>query len=153
MWWFNRQKYYWTRSSLCDLHRPWDPSVSRDAPGLTQTITDSFKENSLESALEKIVFLSSDVASFTCGKNPGLIKLFQEDYPWISFIWCFSQRLELALKDALKEHVEPVNTILTQLYYLYTRSSKKHCELNNLYMLKGEFEMYTSGVRTVKIIF
>ena len=128
-------------------------SVSQDAPGLTQTITDSFKENSLESALEKIVFLSSDVASFTCGKNSGLIILFQEDYPWISFIWCFSQRLELALKDALKEHVEPVNTILTQLYYLYTRSSKKHCELNNLYMLKGEFEMYTSGVRTVKIIF
>ena len=31
-------------------------SVSQDAPRLKQSITDCFKENSLESALEKIVF-------------------------------------------------------------------------------------------------
>ena len=127
------------------------PSVSQDAPGLKQAITDSFKENSLQSALEKIVFFSSNGASVNCGKNSGFIKLFQEDYPWISFIWCFSHRLELALKDALKEHMEPGNTMLTHLYYLYTKSSKKHRKLKNLYdMLKGEFKMYTSRVRPVK---
>ena len=75
-------------------------SVSQDAPILKQALTDLFKENSLELALEKIIFLSSDGASVNCGKNSGLIKLFQEDYPWISFVWCFSHRLELALKDA-----------------------------------------------------
>ena len=56
------------------------PSVSQNGPGLKQAITDSFKENSLESALEKVVFLSSDRASVNCGYNSGLVKLFQEDH-------------------------------------------------------------------------
>ena len=99
---------------------------------------------------EKIVFLSSDGASVNCG-NSGLIKLFQEDYPSISFIWCFSHDLELAIKDALKEYMELVDTMLTHLYYLYSKSSRKHHKLQNLYdMLMGEFEMYTSGIRPVK---
>ena len=80
----------------------------------------------LEPALEKIVFLSSDGASVNCGKNSGFIKLF---YPWIYIMWCFSHRLELALKDALKEYMKPVDTTLTYLYYLYTKSSKKHMVL------------------------
>ena len=62
---------------------------------------DSFKENSLERALEKIIFLYSDGASVNSGKDSGLIKLLQEEYPWISFIWCFSHRLELALANEL----------------------------------------------------
>ena len=99
---------------------------------------------------EKIVFLSSDGASVNCG-NSGLIKLFQEDYPSISFIWCFSHELELAIKDALKEYMELVNTMLTHLYYPYSKSSRKHHKLQNLYdMLMGEFEIYTSGIRPVK---
>ena len=68
----------------------------------SRTKTDSFKENSLELTLEKIDFLSSDGASVNCGKNSGMIKLLEKKYPWISFIWCFSHTLELALKDALK---------------------------------------------------
>ena len=62
-----------------------------------------------ESVLSKIVFLFSDGASVN-GKDSGLIRLLQEDFPWISFIWCFTHRLELALKDALKEFIKPVDT-------------------------------------------
>ena len=60
-------------------------SVSQDAPGTKQAVTDSFKDDLLESDLEKILFLSSDGASVNCGKNSGVIKLFQEDYSdfWI----------------------------------------------------------------------
>ena len=37
------------------------------------------------------------------------------------------------------------------MYYLYTKSSKEHGELKNLYdILKSEFEIYTSTVRLVK---
>ena len=127
------------------------PSESQDAPGLKQAIIDAFKRHSLESVLSKLVFLSSDGASVNCGKNSGLIRLFQNDYPWMAFIWCFSHRLELALKDALKEFIEPVETSLRHLYYLYSNSSKKHRELKNLYMLlKGQFEMYSASVRPVK---
>ena len=63
----------------------------------------------------------------------------------------FFYLLELKLKDALKEYMQPVDTMLAHFYYLYTKSSKKHHKLKNLYdMLKGEFEMYTSVIRLVK---
>ena len=75
----------------------------------------------------------------------------QEDFPWISFIWCFSHRLELALKHALKEFNEPVDTSLIHLFYLHKKSSKTHRELENLYHLQeGESEMYSAGVRPLK---
>ena len=67
------------------------PSESQDAPELRKAIIDTFKRNSLESVIEEIVFLSSDGASVNCGKHSGLIKLFQEDYPRVSFVWCFLQ--------------------------------------------------------------
>ena len=124
--------------------------MSQDGPGIKQAITNIFKEDSLELALKKIVFLSSDRTSVNCGKNSGLIELFQEDYSWIPFTWCFSHRLELALKDGLKKYMEQVGTTLPHLYYLYTKSSKKHRKLKNLRMSKDEFEMYTSKVRPVR---
>ena len=120
--------------------------------GCSRTKTDSFEEKSLESALEKIVFLSLDGVSVSCGKNSGVIKLLEEEYPWISFTWCFGHRLELALKDALKTYMETVNKTLIHLCYLYTKSSQKHLELKNLYMLKDEFQMYHYGVRPMNAI-
>ena len=85
---------------------------------------DTFKRNSRESIIEKIVFLSSDDALVNYGKHFGLIKLSQEHYPCVSFVWCFSHRLELALKDAVKEVLNPADTALCDLYYIYAKSSK-----------------------------
>ena len=85
---------------------------------------DTFKRNSRESIIEKIVFLSSDDALVNYGKHFGLIKLSQEYYNCVSFVWCFSHRLELALKDAVKEVLNPADTALCDLYYIYTKSSK-----------------------------
>ena len=80
-----------------------------------------------------------------------LIKLFKQDFPGISFILCFSHQLELALKDALKELIEPVDTSLMHLFYLYKKSSKKHRQLKNFYhLLEGQLEMYSAGVRPLK---
>ena len=111
------------------------PSDSQDALGLKEAITATFKKHLLESILEKMVFLGSDGVSVNSGKNSGLIKLFQEELPWLSFIWCFSHQLALALKDALNDYMEPVETSLMHLFYLYKQSSKKHRELKNLYEL------------------
>ena len=125
------------------------PEKSQDARGLKNAIVSAFKEHGLESALGKMVLLSSDGASVNSGAKSGLIRLFQEEYPWISFIWCFSHRLELSLNDALKEFIEPVETSLRHLYYLYNISSKKHRELKSLHReLEGQFE--SAGVRPLK---
>ena len=127
------------------------PSESQDAPGLKKAIIDTFKRNSLESVTEKIVFLSSDGALMNCGKHSGLIKLFQEDYPWVSIIWCFSHRLELALKYGVKEVLEPVDASLCNLYYLYAKSSKKQRKLKNLFsVLEDQFKLYSVGVSPMK---
>ena len=56
----------------------------------------------------------------------------------------------MTLKDAVKEVLEPVDTSLCDLYYLYAKSSKKHRELQNLFnVLEGKFEMYSGGIHLV----
>ena len=51
-----------------------------------QKVKMHLERNSLESVIEKIVFLLLDGALVNGGKHSGLIKLIQEDYPWVSFI-------------------------------------------------------------------
>ena len=62
------------------------PYDSQDVPELKDAITATFKKHSLESILEKTVLLGSDGASVNSRKNSGLIKIFQEELPWLSFI-------------------------------------------------------------------
>ena len=88
-----------------------------------------------EFVIERITFLSSDGVSASSGSKTGLISLFQKNYLWISFMWCFSHSLELAIKDALKEFLEPL--------YLHSKTSKKYSKLNSLYKdLKDQSEMW-----------
>lgn len=51
------------------------------------------------------------------GKKSGLISCFTEK-DWVTFIWCFSHHLELALKDTLKNSIARVDESLMHLYYL-----------------------------------
>ena len=99
---------------------------SQDVVGVLDAIKAAFEKYNLSCVLEKIVFLSSDGASVNSGKKSGLIVLLRQEYEWVSFIWCFSHRLELALKDALKVFIKPVDDSLIHLFYLYKNSSKKH---------------------------
>ena len=68
----------------------------------------------------------------------GLISLVRKEFPWVGFIWCFAHCLELALKDALKEWMDPITTFLQNLYYLYEKLSKKFRELKELHKLLKE---------------
>lgn len=98
-----------------------------------------------------MVFLSSDGASVNSGSEPGLFRLFQENYVWNLFIWCFNHRLELAIKDVLKYFLEPVKTSWRHLYYLYTKSSNRYGKLKSFYKdLRYQFGMYGGGVKPVK---
>ena len=106
----------------------------------------------MKDLIPKMVFLASDGASVNSGKNSGIIRLLQEDFPWVSFIWCFSHRLELALKDDLKDFIDPVDESLRNLFYMYKMLSKKVRELKKLHnLLKEHFEMFGSNIRPTKV--
>ena len=105
---------------------------SQDSVGIKQTITDCFQEHGLSDILERIVFIGSDGASVNSGKDSRLVQQFQEEFPYLVFIWCFSHRLERSLEDALKYDMEPINTSLMHLFYMYGKSLKKTCKLKKL---------------------
>ena len=114
---------------------------SQDAKGVYCAITKAFSDEGMEYLLQRTVFLASDGASVNTGLKNGLISLIRKETPWVGFVWCLARRLELALKDSLKEWMEPITVCLQNLYYLYEKSSKKLRELKNLHtILKGVYE-------------
>ena len=98
---------------------------SQHANSIFEATMKAFEKHDLLALLDKFIFLSSDGASVNSSKKSGLISLFREEKEWVTFIWCFSHHLELALKDALKDSIAPVDESLMHLYYLYKKSSKK----------------------------
>ena len=93
-----------------------------------------------------MVFLSADGASVNAGRNTGLIVLLRQRCPWLVFVWCLSHRLELAMKHALKDLIEPIEKCLMNLYYLYEKSSKKTREIKDLYDMLKEILEFQNGV-------
>ena len=125
--------------------------ISQDAAGIKQAIEDSFREKGLSDILTKMVFLSSDGAATNSGMVSGLIALFKRYMPWVAFVWCFSHRLELALKDALSSEFQLVEESLRHLFYMYKNSSKKVRELKVLYQaLQNVYEFVNNQIRPAK---
>ena len=81
---------------------------SQDAVGLKTALEEALKSKDMD-IMDKTVFLASDGASVNSGLKSGLITLFKEERPWITFVWCLSHRLELALKDSLTNFMAPVD--------------------------------------------
>ena len=125
---------------------------SQDAEGIESAIRDAFTENGLSHLLFRMVFFSSDGASVNSGLKHGLIAQFHKNgLIWVLFIWCLSHRLELALKDSLSDAMSDINEVLTFLFYLYKKSSKKLRELRQLHMaLKDVYSFENNQVRPSK---
>ena len=103
-----------------------EDAPSKDADGLISAIETAFKKHGLEEVLGKMGFLCSDGASVNSGLIGGVAAKFRnKDLPWLVFVWCISHRLELALRDSLEETLSSVKNALTNLFYLYKKSSKK----------------------------
>ena len=66
----------------------------QDATCIKEAIKNSFEEHGLSEIIEKIAFIGSDEASVNSAKDSGLARLFQDNSPDVSFIWCFSHWLE-----------------------------------------------------------
>ena len=109
-------------------------------------ITSAFADIGLPELREKMVFLASDGASVNSGVKTGLAVKFRESgQEWLLFVWCLSHRLELALKDALADVMEPIKKYLTNLFYLYEKSSKKFRELRKLRKVLAEVYVFENG--------
>ena len=63
----------------------------------------------------------------------GLKGLLENKISWVLWMWCLAHQVELALKDALKHTAFGlVEDMLTRLYYIYEKSPKKCCELEEV---------------------
>ena len=102
---------------------PLRDQPSQDAEGIFSAIKKAFADEGLEHLLRNIVFLASDGASVNSGIKEGLISLIRKETPREGFVWWFAHRLELALKQTLKQWFEPITTCLMNLYYLYEKLS------------------------------
>ena len=59
----------------------------------------SLKRHNLSEVWNKLIYLSADGASVNSRKESGLIAQIRAEHEWVLFVWCFSHRLELALKE------------------------------------------------------
>ncbi len=81
----------------------------------------------------KLIGMGCDGASVNLGSTSGLKGLLTEAMPWIVVFWCLAHRLELALKDALKDtFFMQVDEMLLRIYYLYEKSPQKCVELDDI---------------------
>ena len=112
---------------------------SQDAQGITSAIIDAFKKCGIEEKLQRIVFFESDGTAVNSGLRAGVISLLQRKFgKHIKFFWCMNHRLELAIKEAIQNDMEEVETALRDLYYIYQNSGKRLRELRSLHEILKE---------------
>ena len=51
----------------------------------------------------RMIRLGCDGTNANIGSGGGLKSYLQEDIPWVIVTWCLAHRLELSIKDALKD--------------------------------------------------
>ena len=90
-----------------------------------------------------MVFIASDGASVTSFVKGGIAAKFreEEELSCLSFIWCFSHQLEVAISDSLHKHLSFVKQCLRNLFYLCEKSSKKLREFCLLHKTSMNFKM------------
>ena len=100
------------------------------AINLKKCIDDTFK-NVLKMSEERytklLVSATADGASVNTGQYNGLlVRLQNEERPWLVKIACISHRVELAIKDSLlkEKAINEVKDLMTTLYYLKKASGK-----------------------------
>ena len=95
-----------------------------DALGITQSIQKAV-ENGLginfQEFSKKLVAMGTDGAAVMVGRNNGVVKKIQAIAPSVVGIHCFAHRLELAVKDVIKQHPEyaAMEKLLLDLWLFY----------------------------------
>ena len=118
-----------TRIQFLNVDRP----ITVRAEGLLQSLKHGLQSLGIhdlsEAACKKLVGIGTDGASTNIAAR-GLKGLVERELDWI---FCLAHRLELAVKDALKDSCfDSIDDMLTRLYYLYGKSPKKCRELESV---------------------
>ena len=98
-----------------------------------------------------LVGVGTDGASSNIAAG-GLKGLVERNIPWVYWNWCFAHRIELAIKDALKNSsFTLVDDMILRLYYIYEKSPKKCRQLLEVVNdLKECFDFDDAGIKPVR---
>eukprot|EP00731_Ephydatia_muelleri_P003766 Em0001g3766a len=103
-----------------------------NAEGLFQCFKNAMSHVGISDWETKVIGFGCDGTNANIAAG-GLRGHLEESMPWIVVFWCLSHRLELALKDALKNtYFSTVDDMLLKLYFLYEKSPKKCREIEDI---------------------
>ena len=91
--------------------------------GLYDTKKKACSDKNAETLSMNVVLFSSDRTAVNSSWNPEIIAKLKELNNYLVAICSVSHRLKLALKDAMKNWFESVDTCICNLYYLYKKSA------------------------------
>ena len=139
--------------SYLSVHKPHHVT----AEGLFQSLQYGLQCRGIQSvtkeACNKLVGIATDGAAANVAGN-GLKGLVEKELDWVFWMWCLAHRLELALKDALRNtSFDLLDELLLRLYYIYEKSPKKCSELESIVThLKEAFHLDSqgSGIRPIR---
>ena len=101
-----------------------------DANEIKECMESAFKCFNIDDFQDDLVRFNVDRAAVNVRLNGRVGILLKEKSPWLHVIRCFSNRLELAVKDAFKNKAfVKIDNMLSVLYKLYQYSSKRYREL------------------------
>ena len=141
-----------TRMSLISIARPQIAT----AAGLYTCLQDALKVLGISSISSKdckrLVGIGTDGAAVNVSSPGGLRGLVEKEVNWVFWMWCLAHRLELAVKDALKESVfADIDEMLLRLYYIYEKSPKKCRELEEVATaLRSCLHLDGGGIRPIR---
>jgi len=95
--------------------------------------TEKYNLGDVEQYCDKMISATADGASVNFGIYKGLLTKLSEDRPWLLKIHCVNHRLELAVKDAMKDSPLFIlaHRMYTTIYYLLQNSGPLSAEVKN----------------------
>lgn len=103
-------------------------SEGTDAESMYKSLRKSLRQAGLDDDFlgKNLICIATYGAAVLTGRVGGLVTKLKQDFPKVQSIHCLAHRLELAVKDSLKEEAgcNQFEFFISKLYALYNQSSK-----------------------------
>ena len=115
--------------------------VDKEAVSTARVSQSNQQQDTSDAKQPLLVGMASDGASVLSGKNAGVQALLTKEVNChMVYVWCISHRLELSLKDTLKQgckQFNDLNDFLKSLYLFHTNSNVVHEAFRNAVKAKN----------------